>query len=461
MDLDDLLGSVRERFKPYGGRFPEFTALPAKGLPHEQALQLVTQMQRLEEGSWRRGFVSGAVYHGEREHIRFATRAYAAASQSNPLHPDIWPSITRMEGEIVSMTAHMLGGGPSTRGAVTSGGTESILLAMKSYRDHARATRNVVDPEVVLPTTAHVAFLKACQYFGIRPEIVPVGPDLAADLEAVKAAVSSNTVAVVGSAPCFPYGVIDPIREMAEVAKDHHVGFHCDACLGGFVLPWARRLGRAIPEFDLRLPGVTSLSVDTHKYGYAPKGTSVILYSDPELLHRQYFVATRWPGGIYFSSTLAGSRPGGLVAAAWATLISLGEEGYLAMARSLLETTDRLRAGVRGIPHVRLLGDSPIVVAFTTEPEDPFQVMDRMSHRGWFLNGLQSPPGLHLAVTLRHTPPTVAERFLRDLAWAVRQAKKAPTERGLAPVYGLAGTMPEESAQAFLESIMDWMYHPS
>lgn len=459
MELDELLGAVQKRFRPYDGKFPAFTALPKEGIGEAEVLQLLKKLQEGEQAPWKKGYVSGAVYHGESDHVRFATKAYALGSQSNPLHPDVWPSLVKMEGEIVAMTAKMLGGGPSTRGAVTSGGTESILLAMKAYRDHARATRGITEPEVVLPVSAHVAFDRACQYFGLRPVWVRLGSDFAADVEAVKEAVGPRTVAVVGSSPCFPYGVVDPIAAMSEIAKDHKVGFHADACLGGFLLPWAERLGYPVPKFDFRLPGVTSISADTHKYGYAPKGTSVILYSDPELLQRQYYVAKRWAGGIYFSSTLAGSRPGGLVAAAWATMLALGEEGYLRLARKVLEATARIREGVRGVPGVTLLGESMQVVAFDTPGIDVYQVMERMSQRGWFLNGLQNPPGVHLAVTVRHTPPSVVRRFVSDLRGAVEQAKTAPSEGGLAPVYGMAATMPEDAVTEFLGTVLDWIYH--
>ncbi len=461
MDLDEVLGAVQQRFRPYIHSFPEFSRLPRKGVAQSEVLSLLRQLQSSEGMRWKKGFVSGAVYHGERVHTGFAARAYSLTSQSNPLHPDVWPSLVKMEGEIVAMTAHLLQGGPNTRGAVTSGGTESILLAMKAYRDWAREKKGITEPEVVLPMSAHVAFDKACHYFGLRARIVPLGPDYAADVEAVKEAITPNTVAVVGSAPCFPYGVVDDMRSMSEIAHDHGVGFHCDACLGGFILPWARPLGYSVPPFDFELPGVTSISVDPHKYGYTPKGTSVILYSNAELLHKQYYVAKRWPGGIYFSTSMAGSRPGGLVAAAWATLLSLGEAGYRQLARKIFQTAERIRRGIAQRPGVKMMGDSRIVAAFTTESPDIYQVMERMSERGWFLNGLQNPPGVHLAVTLRQTPRPVTQRFLSDLDWALERARNSPTASGLAPIYGMAEALPEEAVGEFFESVIDWIYHGS
>ncbi len=461
MDLDELMGVLQKRFKPYGGDTPSFTALPSKGIARKEVITLLTRLQRTEGKRWQRGRVSGAVYHGAPEHVRFATQAYALGSQSNPLHPDVWPSLLKMESEMVAMTGRMLGGSDTTRGAVTSGGTESILLAMKAYRDRARSQRGTQVPEAILPTTAHVAFDKACDYFGLRAVRVPVTSDLTADVEAVKAAINERTAVVVGSAPCFPYGVVDPIRELAGTAKDRGVGFHSDACLGGFLLPWAKRLGHRVPDFDLTVPGVTSLSVDTHKYGYAPKGTSVILYTDPELLRHQYYVAKGWPGGIYFSPTLAGSRPGGLVTAAWATMLALGEEGYLSLAERVLGAAQELRRGIPQVPGLSMMGDSLFVEAFTSSTQDIYQVMEALSSRGWFLNGLQRPPGVHLAVTLRHAARGVTHQFLSDLRWAVDHASDASSAEGLAPIYGLAGTMPEDAVEEFIGSVLDWMYHAS
>ena len=273
------------------------------------------------------------------EHIDFQNQIYAINSQTNPLHFDVWPSGVKFEAEIVSMTANMLNAdkaGDEIVGTVTSGGTESILLAMKTYRDRGRAEKGITEPEMIVPTTAHAAFDKASQYFNIKMVRIPVGEDFRADVQATAAAITPNTVVIVGSAPPFPHGIIDPIEELSELARAHGIGFHTDACLGGFVLPWAEKLGYPVPPFDFRLPGVTSMSADTHKYGYAAKGTSVVLYRGRALRHYQFYTTTEWPGGLYFSPTLAGSRPGALSAACWAAMISTGEQGYLEATRRIL-----------------------------------------------------------------------------------------------------------------------------
>jgi len=468
-ETDSLLADLEGSLKPYRGQVPHFERLPEKGRPREEVLRELTDLEQRERERWKSGHVSGAVYHGADEHIAFLNQVYALHSQSNPLHADLWPSATKFEAEVVAMTAHMLGaevanaGRPADEhvcGSLSSGGTESIMLAMKTYRDQARETKRITRPELVAPTSAHPAFDKAAHYFGIKMVRVPVAADYRADVAATRKALTRNTIVVVGSAPSFPHGVIDPIEELSELARKRRIGFHTDACLGGFVLPWARRLGYEVPPFDFRLPGVTSMSADTHKFGYAAKGTSVVLYRGTALRSHQYYTATEWPGGIYFSPTFSGSRPGALIAAAWASLVSMGEEGYLDATRRILETADRIKRGIRALPELHVLGDPLFVIAFGARSVDIYKVMERMSAQGWSLNGLHKPSAVHLCVTLRHTEPGVAERFLEDLRAAVEHVRAHPQETGsMAPVYGMAATVPFRGILSdLLKKYMDLLY---
>jgi sphinganine-1-phosphate aldolase len=455
--MDELEGSV----KPYTGKFPVFTQLPDQGRGRDEILGEMEAMRVREEAQWKEGFVSGAVYHGDQEHINFLNQVYVINSQSNPLHVDVWPSIAKFEAEIVAMTANMLGkGGQDICGTMSSGGTESILLAMKTYRDRAREEKGITKPEMIVPVTAHAAFDKASQYFNIKMIRVPIDNSFRADVDAVRKAINPNIVVIVGSAPCFPHGAIDPIEELSEIARQYGIGFHTDACLGGFVLPWAEKLGYPVPGFDFRLPGVTSISVDTHKYGYAAKGTSVILYRGHDLLHYQYYTATDWPGGLYFSPTFAGSRPGALSAACWAALTSIGASGYMEATKKILETAGKIKEGIRIIPELRVLGDPLFVVAFASDTLDVYKVLDYMSRKKWSLNGLHKPPCVHLCVTLRHTQPGVAERFLADLQEAVDFVKAHPEEKGtMAPVYGMAATLPLRGLVSdMLKKYLDLIY---
>ncbi len=461
-EYSEILSSLEGTVKPYRGKVPTYATLPQKGVAKEAILQMMEDLQRQESQRWQEGYVSGAVYHGDAAWIDFLNRVYALHSQVNPLHADLWPSAAKYEAEVVSMTAAMLGAQPGDEicGTVTSGGTESILLAMLAYREWARDKKGIRRPEMIAPVTAHVSFDKAAHYFGIRMIRTPVDDQFRADVKAIRKAITRNTIVIIGSAPSFPHGVIDPIEEMSELARQHGIGFHTDACLGGFILPWAEKLGYDIPPFDFRLPGVTSISADTHKYGYAAKGTSVVLYRTPELRRYQYFTATDWPGGLYLSPTLAGSRPGALSAVCWAALVAMGEEGYLEATRQILETAAEIKEGIRAIPEMHLLGDGLWILAFGSDTLDIYRVMEFMATRGWNLNPLQNPPAVHIAVTLRHTRPGVAERFLEDLRAAVEHVKAHPEERGrLAPVYGMAATLPFRGViDELLRRYLDLLY---
>lgn len=461
-EFDDVVAGMEDSVKPYRDELSSYRRLPDNGLDRAEVLSLMADLAGREEAGWKGGFASGAVYHGEDEHIAFLSNVIALHSQVNPLHADLWPSATKFEAEIVAMTSAMLGAAETDDevvGTVTSGGTESILLAVKTYRDRA-AAHGIRRPEMIAPVTAHVAFDKAAHYFGLKMVKVPVDGDYRADVAAAAAAINRNTVLMVGSAPAFPHGTVDPIQDLSSLAAGRGVGFHTDACLGGFVLPWAERLGHPVPPFDFRLPGVTSMSADTHKYGYAAKGTSVIMYRGRELRRHQYFTASEWPGGLYFSPTLAGSRPGALSAACWAAMVSTGEEGYLEATARILETAAVIRSGIENIPDLRMLGDPMFVIAFGSEVVDIYQVLQRMAQRGWSLTGLHHPPAVHIAVTLRHTADGVARRFIEDLEDSVAEAKAHPGEAGgVAPVYGMAATVPARAVvDELLERYVDLLF---
>lgn len=443
-----LTESLEHSLKPYHHTFERVHSLPAEGKSRESILEEMQKMHDMESPRWENGYVSGGIYHGDREHIDFLNKVYALHSQSNPLHSDLFPSATKFEAEIVSMVANIHGQGKTTDqaelvGAVSSGGTESILLAMKTYRDKAREEKGITEPEMIVPTTAHAAFDKAAQYFNIKQIKIPVKDDYTADVEATAKAITANTIAIIGSAPSFPHGAMDDIAALSNLALKHDIGFHTDCCLGGFVIPFAEKLGYAVPIVDFRNPGVTSMSVDTHKYGYAAKGTSVVLYRSEALRHYQYYTTTEWPGGLYFSPTLAGSRPGALSAACWAALMSMGEAGYLRATKAIFETADKIKAGMAGIPELKIMGKPHWIIAFGSDDLNIYEVLDQMGKRKWNLNGLHKPACVHIALTLRHTQPGVAEKFLQDLKESVEYVKSNPGSKdGMAPVYGMGASLP-------------------
>ncbi|OWY26086.1 aminotransferase class V-fold PLP-dependent enzyme [Sphingobacteriales bacterium UPWRP_1] len=447
-EYDKMLTGMEHSLKPYKHTTQSFARLPDEGIPRNLVLEQVRTLAEQEKSRWKEGYVSGGIYHGDEAHIGFLNEVYALQSQSNPLHSDLFPSITKYEAEIISMTANMLGAGKTDDeicGSISSGGTESILLAFKTYRDRAREEFGITAPEMITCTTAHAAFEKAAHYFGIKHIKVGFNANYQMDVEQVRQKINKNTIAIVGSAPAFPHGIIDPIEQLAEIALQQNIGLHVDCCLGGFVLPWAEELGYPVPPFDFRLKGVTSISADTHKYGYAAKGTSVILYRSRQLRSYQYYTTSEWPGGLYFSPTFAGSRPGALSAACWAAMVSIGREGYLQNTKKILETAAAIKAAINAIPELEVLGNPLFVVAFRSRVPglDIYRVMDEMGKRQWNLNGLHKPACLHIAVTLRHTQPGVAERFARDLQQSVEAVKNTPaTSEGNAPVYGMASGIP-------------------
>lgn len=400
------------------------SSLPAQKTPAERVLEKMRNL-REQDASWREGKTWSLVYHVDDQVTEFLKEAYTLFFSENGLNPMAFPSLKRFEAEVVTMTAGLLGGDEGVAGNMTSGGTESILMAVKTAREWARA-RNPANtaPEMILPLTAHPAFEKAAHYFSVKPVHIPVGADYRADVAAARSAITANTILIVGSAPSYPQGVVDPIPELAGIAQEHDILCHIDACVGGFMLPFVRKLGYPVPDFDFRVPGVTSMSVDLHKYAYAAKGASVILYRNRALRRHQFFAYTDWPGGIYASPTMAGTRPGGAIAAAWAIMTHLGEEGYLEIADTVMQTVTKLRDGIAAIEDVSILGEPAMsILAIGSERLNVYEIGDELTMHGWHLDRQQFPPSLHLTVT--HAHAQVADLFLYDLGQAASQVKKA------------------------------------
>jgi sphinganine-1-phosphate aldolase len=449
-------------FYPYRDRYRTYHRLAAEGRSRESILAELAEMAGEEDRIADRGRVSGSIYHGDHDHYAFLTEAFRLFAHANVLQRDMYPSATKLEAEIVAMTAGMLHGeaAPEVCGVVTFGGTESLINPLLAYRDRARAERSIVEPEVIVPVTAHPALDKGAHLLGIKLLKAPLASDWRVDVDWVRAHVNANTIALVGSAANYAHGLIDPIAELSDLALQHDIGLHVDGCLGGFILPWGERLGLDIPPFDFRLPGVTSISADTHKYGYALKGTSVLLYRTPALRRYQYFRQADWPGGIYFSPGISGSRSGGIVAATWAAMVSLGERGYLDIAGRIFKAARTIRRGVESIPELEVIGDPTFLVAFRARELDIFHVNDRLAELGWRLNALQLPPALHFCVTRPNTAEGVAEKFVADLGEAVEYAKHAPEEPARSgALYGLGGTPAgNEALETLFGAALDAMY---
>ena len=413
---------------------------PVRGRPVDE---LISELRggRGDDADWRRGRTFSLVYNAADPELERLHEAVAAEYlHENYLNPFAYPSLLRMEREVVAMGADLLHGDPRG-GKLTSGGTESLFLAVQVARDHAREARGVSEPRIVLPATAHPAFAKACHYLDVDEVRVPVGADGRADVAATAAALDPRTALVVGSAPCYPFGIVDPVPELAALAAEHGVLCHVDACLGGWLLPFLERLGEPMRPWDFRVEGVTSVSADVHKYGWCFKGASLLLHRNEDALRRQYFLFDGWPGGVYGSATTAGTRPAAPIAAAWATVSHLGLDGYMRLADQVRAAARRVRAGIDQIDGVHVTGDpvpGVLEIAADVDPAtgdavlDIGAVGDVMDDRGWHLDRQQG--GLHAILSPSHV--AVADEFLADLAAGVGSHGES---RGVEARYGGVG----------------------
>ena len=423
--------------------------IPEVGRAHDDVLRTMEAF-RAGDADWRDGRTWSLVYYAGPEHHELLKKASALFFAENALNPMAFRSLKRMEAEVVQMSASMLNGPEGCVGTLTTGGTESVLMAVKAARDRARAKRPwITSPEIVAPSTIHVALDKAAHYFGMKVRYVDVGPDFRADPAAMERRINRNTVLVCASAPQYPHGVVDPIAEIGAIAERRGVPFHVDACVGGFLLPWVEKLGHPVPVFDFRVPGVTSMSADIHKYGFAAKGASLVLYRDMSYLKHQFFVSTDWSGGIYASPSMTGTRAGGPIAAAWASLVAMGEGGFLDHTARAMEAAKRLKEGLRAIPGLQVFGEPhATIVAWGAEKPageggpNLFAIADRLQSKGWSVDRQQNPSSIHCTVTSNHGP--VIDDYLRDVREAVDHVVSHPEvgSSGNAAMYGMMAKVP-------------------
>ncbi|MBK9030506.1 MAG: aspartate aminotransferase family protein [Myxococcales bacterium] len=395
--------------------------LPATGWNPDR-IYAELEDRRARDVPWRRGRTYAYVFDGGPDVEEVGKRAYMAYLSENGLDPTAFPSLLGFENDLCAIARDHLHGGPGVVGTFTSGGTESIMLAVKAARDHARAGRGVTAPRMIVPITAHAAFHKAGRYLGVEVVATAVDPvSFRADVDAMRAAIDERTILVVGSASGYAHGVVDPITDIAALAAERGVLCHVDGCIGGFVLPYFERLGARVPRFDFRVPGVTSISMDLHKYALCPKGASVIMYRDDELRRAQYFACSGWTGYTMINSTIQSSKSGGPLAAAWAVMHRMGDAGYLEMARGLLAARDALVAGIGAIEGLRVMGEPEMcLLAFTSDALPVFPLADAMKARGWPVQPQlafgPSRENLHLSINPSNLPWT--DELLRDLGQA-------------------------------------------
>ncbi|KAN0064595.1 Dihydrosphingosine phosphate lyase [Thecaphora frezii] len=481
-ELDQAIHQVEAKIAPRPDHIEVNRQLPVLGKDNEWLRSELVKLQKMEAGGvdantvatswqtrdgqsvWKGGKVSGAVYHGGDDLTELLGDTIKSFLLTNPLHPDVFPGVRKMEAEVVQMVLRMYNAPETAVGATSSGGTESILLACLAMREWARHTKGITEPELIVPVSAHAAFDKAGTYFEIKIHHIPVDPvTRKVKLGCVARAINRNTIGLVGSAPNFPDGIIDDIPSLGVLARKHKLLLHVDCCLGSFLVPFLEKAGFASEPFDFRVDGVTSISCDTHKYGFGPKGLSTILYRSNELRRFQYYVKTDWPGGVYATPTLSGSRPGSIIAGTWTAMMKLGESGYTQSCRDIVGAAKTIARRIETeVPDLIVLGKPLVsVVAFASRGSvSIYDVGDGMSAKGWHMNGLSGDiPAIHLAVT-RLTVPVIDD-FVRDLKQAVDQAKTKGTKTkdgSMAALYGLgsgvsAGVVVGELASRFIDTL--------
>jgi sphinganine-1-phosphate aldolase len=430
------------------------------------AKDVLSQMEEFKSGDvdWKHGRSFSLTYPVSDEHHEFLKKAHNMYFSENALNPMAFKSLRRFEHETIRMVADLFHGDEEVVGLVTSGGTESLIMAIKAYRDRARKMKPwILKPEMIIPATAHSAIDKGAYYFDVKVRHAPVGPDFRVDLKAVKKLINRNTILILGSAPQYPQGVVDPIAQLGELAQKHNLPLHVDACIGGFVLPFIEKLGYPVPVFDFRIPGVTSISADIHKYGYAAKGASALVYRDMSYMKHQFFIYTEWKGGgIYASPSMPGTRPGGPIAAAWATLMKLGEDGYLELTQKILDTRDYLLKELAKIPELKLLAypDSTLICFGSQDSKvGVFAVADQLQAKGWNITRQQNPESLHITLSPVHAE--YMKEFVADLREAVDVVKANPklNTSGQAAMYGMMAKIPFKGMiKGSVMGIMEKMY---
>ncbi len=432
--------------------------LPLNGTSRDEVLGKLRALHT-DDAKWKDGRTFSLVYFAGDEVSALLKDAYSEFIAENGLSPLAFPSLRQMECEVVSMAASILGGDDDAQGTMTSGGTESIMMAIKAAREFGRKEKGIKRPHVIVPASAHPAFDKAVHYFDVDYSHAPLGADFRVDVAAMEKLIRPETVLLVGSAVAYPQGVVDDIPAIAKLAKSRGLLCHVDACLGGFFLPFAKKAGAPIPPFDLSVDGVTSISADLHKYGYAAKGASVVLYKTGALRRHQFFTYSGWNGGLYASPSFCGTRPGGAIAAAWAVMNFLGEEGYVKRAKQILESSKTMQTALRDAG-LKILGE-PVgsVFAFTSDSVNVYELGDAMDARGWKLDRQMNPPALHVMVTPAHQGE-VLKKFLDDAKDCVSRLKAGePAPDGSAAMYGMVGQMADlKEANSFLLDFLDGIF---
>jgi glutamate/tyrosine decarboxylase-like PLP-dependent enzyme len=410
--------------------------MPNDGYDHEFILHEAIKVKDSIKETFK---ISGAVYIDDPKHMDLMKKVNNATLYTNPLH-DLWPQLKKQRAEIISMIKRKFNGDDNVCGTITSGGTTSIMAAMYAHREYY----NYAHPNIIMSEDAHPAYAKACHYFGIIPKIVKVNMiTRMIKLNSIRKRIDCNTICIITSAPSYPFGVVDNIPKIAQLALYYNCGCHVDACLGGGLLPWSQEIVK-IPDYDFRVPGVTSISIDTHKYFYAPKGSSIILFKNKELRNCLTFVKMDWPGGFYVTPSFVGSSSGTNIAETWASILYMGNNGFKEMTHKILNLQRELLKEIKLIPEILVLGNPQLsVIGMVSKEVNMHAVQDIMAKKGWYFNSLQNPIGIHFCITATQTNvPNFVMVFINDMKEAIAIEKENKTSSNTKKLYCSTATIP-------------------
>ena len=424
-----------------------FDKLPNKGISHDLILSEVDKVKsNSKKELWK---ISGAVYIDDNEHLELMKKVNNQVLYTNPLH-DLWPQLKKCKSEIISMIKHKYNGNNNVCGTMTSGGTMSILAGMYSYREYY----NIKNPQIILSEHAHPSYWKACKYFNLTPIVIKVDETCCMKASDIQTYINYRTICIVVSAPNYASGVCDNIQEIAQLADEYKIGCHVDACLGGGLLPWAKEIVE-IPNFDFSVRGVTSISIDTHKYFYSPKGSSVILFKNRQLRNKLTFTKLDWSGGFYVTPEFVGSSSGNHIMDTWASLLAFGDEGFRNKAHGIIKLRQKLQSELLLIPQIQIIGNPQLsVIALTSDTINMHSVQDRLTEKGWYFNSLQNPVGFHFCITSTQlNQPDFVEIFILDL----KESLSYPSETSkTCKLYASTASIPKMLFPTLTEEIGQW-----
>ena len=459
-EIDKTSDGIREELDKQGTEYNPYINLPLLPIKKGAIIDHIRELKELENKKQDLKLVSGVIYNHDENLNDLMLSIYPFFYKTNPLHADIFPYLRNIEKDLIRMTLNLYNGSKESRGTLTSGGTESILCACKAYRDYGLKIKGIKNPIMLVPESAHAAFDKAGESFGIKIIKIPIDENYELDIGYLETNINKNVVCIVGSAPSFPHGIMDPIKKLGEIGINYDIPVHVDCCLGGFLIPFMEN--RSEFDFDFSVDGVTSISCDYHKYGYSPKGISIIMYESRKYIDYQYYIEPDWMGGIYATHVLTGSRPGNIIVQTWATMLYYGIEGYKNNTNLIIETANYIRKELDSIENIYVIGDSKLsVIGLKSDKYNIYKINDKLKEKGWHLNVLQNPSSIHICVTEQHVNEEIHSKFIDDIKEIIGSLSlNENQEDDNSTIYGTNQKVKKGSIiRAVVLNYLDYLYH--